>query len=557
MGFDVTIRTMAVTSSGVVFAGTLGLGIYRSTDNGQWWQPVNSGLPIYTDVVAALAVNHQTNSIVAGFESSRVFLSTDNGSTWVGAGQPSTLLTSVVADDDGNLFVGTYGNGIYCSSNKGTSWRQFNDGLQGFDLYLSSIAGHSGRIYAGTYHGRVVESNGSEPWHSAETGISSPPVLNIESLQGDEIFVGAMGDVFRSTNIGESWETVSPRRDSTFVSAMKSLGGSRIIIGTENGDVFLSTDRGSSWTVAGNGLPRLAISCFALEPGGALYSSIGSYGIFRSTDFGGTWQRLGTSGLYPYVNAIEINAAGNIFAGSWQGIFLSTDKGSTWVQKDRGITYPSIYSLASNPNGTMIAGTTSSGIYRSTDNAESWIQTGSTGRSAYRLKYSNGLFFAATLDSGVYFSRDEGTTWQRISTGLDAGELRALGVDSLGFLWTSVYPYGGVYRTRTPLVTSIETSTSIQPSAFSLNQNYPNPFNPTTEIKYLIPEIRSQRSEVGHVTLKVYDLLGREVATLVNELQQPGAHSVRFDAVNLSSGVYLYRLVAGGYIQTRKMIVAK
>jgi len=90
------------------------------------------------------------------------------------------------------------------------------------------------------------------------------------------------------------------------------------------------------------------------------------------------------------------------------------------------------------------------------------------------------------------------------------------------------------------------------PNSFSLSQNYPNPFNPETTISYSIP-----KSE--HVTLKIYDLLGREVATLVNEYKQPGAYNSKFSIVNykLSSGVYFYRLQSGSYSQTKKLILMK
>ena len=93
---------------------------------------------------------------------------------------------------------------------------------------------------------------------------------------------------------------------------------------------------------------------------------------------------------------------------------------------------------------------------------------------------------------------------------------------------------------------------------FELEQNYPNPFNPTTTISYVIPNVETQNfASLQIVTLKVYDILGREVATLVNNKQTPGKYSVQFNASSLSSGVYFYTLQAGNFVQTRKMILMK
>jgi hypothetical protein len=97
-----------------------------------------------------------------------------------------------------------------------------------------------------------------------------------------------------------------------------------------------------------------------------------------------------------------------------------------------------------------------------------------------------------------------------------------------------------------------------QPLTFNLEQNYPNPFNPATTIKYSIPEkVKSQNSKFKNVTLKIYDILGREIAVLVNKEQKPGYYEVNWDASNQPSGVYFYRIQAGPYIETKKMILLK
>lgn len=101
--------------------------------------------------------------------------------------------------------------------------------------------------------------------------------------------------------------------------------------------------------------------------------------------------------------------------------------------------------------------------------------------------------------------------------------------------------------------TAVEDDNVTEIKSFTLEQNYPNPFNPATVISYQIPEVNSGRTASVLVQLKVYDLLGREVATLVNKEQNPGKYQISFDGSMLSSGMYIYRLQAGNFIETKKM----
>ncbi|MBT8378766.1 MAG: T9SS type A sorting domain-containing protein [Ignavibacteria bacterium] len=95
------------------------------------------------------------------------------------------------------------------------------------------------------------------------------------------------------------------------------------------------------------------------------------------------------------------------------------------------------------------------------------------------------------------------------------------------------------------------------PEEFSLSQNYPNPFNPTTKIKFTIPSVTLSGIEGSPTTLKINDVLGNEIITLVNEELSAGEYEIEFDAKGLTSGIYFYQLKAGNYLETEKMILLK
>ena len=99
-------------------------------------------------------------------------------------------------------------------------------------------------------------------------------------------------------------------------------------------------------------------------------------------------------------------------------------------------------------------------------------------------------------------------------------------------------------------IVSVEVANTNKPMQYELHQNYPNPFNPITRITYSIPQS-------SYITLKVYNLLGQEVTTLFEGVQQAGNHIVNFDATGLTSGIYFYRLQANGYVETKKLVLMK
>ncbi|MCX6144966.1 MAG: T9SS type A sorting domain-containing protein [Ignavibacteriales bacterium] len=153
--------------------------------------------------------------------------------------------------------------------------------------------------------------------------------------------------------------------------------------------------------------------------------------------------------------------------------------------------------------------------------------------------------------NNLLFSSDTGRTWsqQVIDTGKVFGRDIVFTDATHGWL---LCDNGRLYRTvnGNQIVSSVGNAEAVVPSGFQLEQNYPNPFNPTTNFEFRI-------GNCGSVSLKVFDVLGREVATLVNGMRPAGVYKVRWDASSLPSGVYFYRLQAGGFTQSRAMVLMK
>jgi len=131
--------------------------------------------------------------------------------------------------------------------------------------------------------------------------------------------------------------------------------------------------------------------------------------------------------------------------------------------------------------------------------------------------------------------------------------------DSENRMLTIPQNVGGEFKVTFDIDESVDVAgfDNEMPIEFSLSQNYPNPFNPSTTIKYSVPYVVTLRATFQQVTLKVYDILGREVATLVNAEQKAGNYEVHFDASALTSGVYFYHLQSGSFMESRKMILLR
>ncbi len=375
-------------------------------------------------------------------------------------------------------------------------------------------------------------------WVPVTNGMGNVGVGSL-AYSGNNIFAGTGGQgVYLSTNNGTNWNQTP--LNNVDVQAL-AVNGNNVFAGkflAPNHGVYVSTNNGINWTqTLINQVRSLAINGSNIFAGAST-----PMGVFLSTNNGTNWTQ--TSLNYREVPSLAVKGD-TIFAGTINyGVYLSTDNGTSWTQTS--LNNPSVRSLAINGN-TIYAGTSnpSNGVYISTNNGTSWTQTSLNNRSVYSLAVNGNYIFAGTQNYGVYVYN--GTSWEQRNEGLGNLNVNALCIiNNYIFAGTGA----GVYRRPLSELVGIQPISNEIPNQFSLLQNYPNPFNPSTVISF-------QLAVNSFASLKVYDILGREVATLVNEQLQPGTYEVDWDGSKFASGVYYYKLIAGNYIETKKMVLIK
>ncbi len=368
--------------------------------------------------------------------------------------------------------------------------------------------------------------------------------INALAISGENIFAGGER-VFLSTDRGSSWSAIDNGLTDLFVLSIAIIGD-KIFLGTQSSGVFLSTNNGSNWNQINNGLTNLSANTLAIN-GENIF--VGTFdGMFLSTDNGANWSAI-NNGLTS-LNVWSMSISGdNIFIGTFGGVFLSTDNGSNWTAVNDGLTEQYIWALSSN--GDNIFAGTSGGIFLSTDNGSHWntINNGLTNLEIASLAITEENIFACTDGKGeVFLSKDNGSTWNAINDSLTNAAIYSLAI-------SENYVFAGTRnsiwrRPLTELITDVNENRNYFSTSFSLKQNYPNPFNPNTRIRYTLPE-------ANYVSLKIYDLLGKEITILVDRTQSVGSYTYEFDGSNLSSGVYIYRLQAGEFTETKKLMLMK
>jgi len=483
--------------------------------------------------------------------------------TNIPSGNPIKYLES---NSSGDIFasrVGEFNTGvIYRTTDMGNTWTlQINGLLPSFSHVLA--VNSNDIIFAGGLEGINYSTDNGNNWLAAAPIVAGVVALDID-FNDDIYFSGNIiegGDIYKSTDNGNSWILINNGLQNYWVNDIAfSLDGYIYVaafktIPNYTGRVFYSIDEGANWipsSIELNNQPNNIV----VNNNGDIYTSLYSHDIYRSTNHGATWQLV--SNTIFNIADMKTNQLGHIFVSAYgYGVFRSTNNGDSWEPVNEGLTSLNIGSLTVDPFGFIYTGNGGlpGSVFRTTETSlpvELISFTAEVDKNNVLLKWitateiNNHGFEIERKQSGIDwakigFVQGNGTTIKENVYNYTDENLRAR-----EYIYRlKQIDYDGSFEYSSELNVLIEN-----PYDFNLEQNYPNPFNPTTTINYSI-------KKDGSVTLKVYDIIGKEVVALVNENKTAGNYSVQFNASNLPSGIYFYQIESGSFSSTKKLILLK
>lgn len=352
-------------------------------------------------------------------------------------------------------------------------------------------------VFYGTDDGKILRSsdNGVN-WVQVYSNPGSQ--FNTSLVLGPRTYIGGKTARMATGSNGNTWYPVNGFLDTNYVYSMTAMDNV-IFFGTEN-TIIKSNDFGFSWTVIKTVDEMNNPSVLYAKDSVLYYSSHTSNGkTYKTTDYGNTWTEIvGLKFATGFVNigsTIYVSAKLN----NIQGIYKTTDKGNTWI--NTWSTVITGWSKPFNYGNTIIA----NGVWVSTDGAQTWVQ--SFNQSTLNILRRKNYIFVLADDRNIY-------------------------------------------RNTFSQVIGIQQINNMVPVKNQLKQNYPNPFNPVTVIEFDVQKVQNIR-------LSVYDMLGKEVAVLVNEQLKPGTYKTDWNASGYATGVYFYKLITDGYTETKQMILIK
>ncbi len=524
--------------------------ILRTTNGGDNWTTIPSGT---SSNLMSVCFADSMHGVAVGYDAT-ILRTVDGGLTWFkqtsSANSNLVLFDIALRDSLIGIAVGTSGT-ILRTSDGGNTWTN-----QQIDstTFLHGVACIAPEIWAivGQRTNLRSTDNGLT-WASQEFVSETDWTAVAITGNGNEIVVGRYRFAFYTRDgWGSRHRCFGFGRASSNLSDLAfgdSLHGA--VIGTD-GTIWNSTDNGTDWLEQrhATGIPLNSIA-FCDSRNGTVVGDLGS--ILRTKDGGATWSDQSSGTFTKLTGVATIDTLTAIAVGDSGTVLITSDGGMNWVSKASGttVTLRSV-SFSDGLNGLAVGdrGT----VIKTSDGGHNWTLLNLwTSCALFDISYIDSNTATAVGDSGIIIrSTDGGMSWSLQSNPeIVPSNLSYSRLNSVSFAdpdhGTIVGDNDVILRTTTGGVTWIEEPKST-PTLFHLAQNYPNPVTTSTTIPFTI-------KKPEHVTLSVYNMLGREVAVLVGEEREMGFHSIPFDASGLASGMYFYVLRTGSAVQTRKMLV--
>ncbi len=371
------------------------------------------------------------------------------------------------------------------------------------------------------------------------------------------IAVGEAGSIIKTTDGGASWVSLTGAGGDRLNSDYFIDSDTGWIVGN-NGKIFKTTNGGTNWSAQISGVTDPLYSVYFINSNTGWISGEDNT-ILKTTNGGTNWIFL--QGVFPKsVESIYFTdenngcAAGIDYDGSnYFGVIIkTTDGGTNWTNQWSGNWLLSIH--FTDPNNGWAAG--AGIILKTTDGGVNWSpQITGTSYQLYSIHFSDYNFgwasgYDGSTSSGIILNTTNGgIIWNSNLIEADTA-LYSIHFADLNYGW-AVGENAAILHTTNGGVSFVEEEQIDDvPAEYLLTQNYPNPFNPSTKIRYSVPQS-------SNVKIKVFNILGNEIESLVNEEKPFGTYEITWYAANLPSGIYFYKITAGNFIETKKMILMK
>jgi photosystem II stability/assembly factor-like uncharacterized protein len=580
-----------------VYAPVWGDGLYKSTDAGITWTKLTAGGIPTTDWGRATVSLCASNPSVVYVNVSKnsdnltlgVYKTTNAGTTWTNVTPAAEFhaygwynaACGVSPTDANRIIVG--GLSLWRSTNGGTSWTQITNAHA--DQHVVTWNATGTQCWVGNDGGMFSSLDAGLTFNYNANLLPITQYYEFDVVPGGNFLYGGAQDngISGTTNHGTSWyhflggdggdASIDPSNTNRIMATNGLYGGSWLF------QTLLTADGGATWNGVNTGLDPNTTQWFTRVGNDKIgpvywYHSSGNF-IYKSTNDGTNWSKLNGTNAFPSevedMTVASYNAAGTVV---WACLNTTATKlevfdGGSFQVRQTGLPTAKVQHVAIHPTNDNVAyavmngvGTPGQKLYKTNDRGVSWTNVSgdlpnvSLTAMIPHPTDNNLLYVGSTM--GCYKSTNGGTTWARWNNGMaNATQVSEMGyIDSIAanfkyYIVTATFGRSIYYRDISgddPI--GISNHQNGIPKSYELMQNYPNPFNPTTKIKFVLPVN-------DNVKLEIFNILGQKVAAILDQNMKAGIHDVEFNASNLPSGVYFYRLTTSKLVDTKKMILVK